>query len=480
MIITNNIKNVFFLKILNDKKNDIFALYLLDKNTKEIVFKYKYQKCPVFKINSCRDVNDFLFKIYIKNTQGVSVCIYSYEMKHYSLDIGKYLEYIMYEARSYEEIQSFIDVFISQDTFFQAFIRVKQGFFKVNIINLNKIIFYFERRYINDFNEMSITHENALKTYIYLSEIRVLNFSKHRVLYLCEKLSPQDCLFYKGVLFFRLGLIDRAKKENAQLIYYKHLLQVYQGGAISYIETAPLKDQFRKKTSEVIVLNKLLGATLDKGVMLVSADYGYFCAYSEKTINNSLKNNNLTHFHLILPNVDVLKNIDISIFENYNVGLSYEVYPLQNNKTYYSIARYLVLETILELYNSPIIVCDIDVDLSHNLNYLFKKIGNKYIALATSGNDLPWISYMAGFCYFGASENSVSFIRELALTLRALYFSGKDLWTLDQVALQLCVETMDNPDLILNVRAYLENTIKQYQERSKARTLASQSVANII
>ena len=302
---------------------------------------------------------------------------------------------------------------------------------------------------------------------VYFLEIRDLYSLKDKIFTYFYVFNSADYLFYAGVLYYRLGLVDISKIYNSHLFKYKDELKYFQGGAISYIDFDECNS---KKQNEIHIINQLDFA--EKGILLISSDYGYFKAYSDKTINSSIDNNNIIHFHLVFPNKESVSLIDIDFFIKNKIGLSYEIKDVGNNPTYYSIARYLVLSRIMSIYNSSVIVCDIDIRLDNNIDYIFDKLGSDKIGLVNSGKDLPWISYLAGFNYFGKNTKNSSFLNELEDIMSSLFYAGHDLWMLDQVALQLAIEKNKDFDLVVNLSEYLLHGIKQYDNRQQARSIA--------
>lgn len=457
-----------------------YALYQIDKRNNEVVKKYWYQESIEFPLDLMgSSIENFRFRFYILDTFGNKIIDTYNTSESLFLDINPE-DFIKLISKTCEKVFLIktLHRVIEDESFFSYCIRVKHGSFKIQKNNLE--IINNELKIILE-ESISIRSVNALKFLIYFLCKDALVADRDLILRKCDfLLTEQDFLFFKAVFYFRIGEKCEAKYYNKQLFKYKHLLKYHQQGAISYIDTLDIQIQdartFTRNIKRLVDIQNLNQSS----VILMSCDYGYFCAYAEKTIENASRVGNLLHFHLVIPHEEVLAHLDERVYKNKNIGISYEIFEAHNtNKTYYSISRYLILKDIIDLYQCNIIVCDIDIDLKENVDYLSSALGDQKIGLISNDGDLPWITYMAGFNFFGRKTVLSSFVSDLISIIELLFLSGRDLWTLDQVALLLAVESQEktgDTELLADLKRELKMSIKQYPDRQEYRRVAQKSL----
>lgn len=468
-IVLSRISASEYLFKINDSEKNKYALYIIEKESNTVVKKEWYQSSPIFTLKLNSDICFYKFKIYVKNRANEKKTIIYSDIsdKFISNKVKDFIDYLFFD-RSFEEISCFMGKFIKDDNFMFSFIPIKHGSCQITDTNFKKInkFLILNLKFLKD----NISLKNSLGYLIYFLDIRNLNRLKDELFIYFDAFDAVDYLFYASVLYYRVGIKDISKAYNSRLFRYKDELKPFQGGAISYVNFEKLNNE---DLNEIFIINEL--NSVGKGLLLVSSDFGYFKAYSEKTINSSIEYNNNIHFHLVLPNEKSISHIDIDFFIKKNIGLSYEIKDVGNNPTYYSISRYLILNEIISLYDSNVIVCDIDIKLEKNIDYIFDRLGTYKIGLVRSDKDLPWLSCLAGFNYFGKDTRNTLFLNNMRNIMNTLFNKGYDLWMLDQVALQLSLEENEEneeDDLIVNLSEYLLHSIKQYDNRQQARNIA--------
>lgn len=468
------------------QKGAKYALYQIDVKSNVIVKKYWYQESALFQLDLMSQyIEDFRFRVYIMDKEGNKRIenrdISELPCVDEDMTPGEFVGIISLKCERVLLI-TLLNKVIEADDFFAHCIRIKHGSYRVNSENLKAI--NEELRTILA-EKIGIRTKNALKFLIYFLSKNDLISHKKLLLRKCDfLLSEQDLLFFKSVFYFRINDNLESKYYNEQLFKYKSDLAYHQQGAISYIDLDSVgisaeNPQMGRNKKPIRLID--IQDINQSSVLLMSCDYGYFCAYADKTIENASLSGNLIHFHLIVSDESMLTTLDIDLYRNKNIGITYEVYREDEsvNKTYYSIARYLILRDIIELYQRNIIVCDIDIELRDNIDYLSTSIAEQKIGLITNGGDLPWITYMAGFNFFGRKTKDSNFVIKLIMILKLLYESGRDLWTLDQVALLLAVESQEitgNIEILVDLKKNLKKSIKQYSDRHLYRGLAQKSL----
>lgn len=316
---------------------------------------------------------------------------------------------------------------------------------------------------------------------IYVGDATVVKENYAPLLVIAERNSSemlQDSLFWKGLIQYRCGNYFSAQNEFQKLLAFKESLQFHQTGCISYFhEWAPKSETAKAAT----ISFRKLAVTNSNGVVLISCDYGYFSAYSEKAIAGLLSSGAAAHFHLVLPaGFDLNRLLSL---DHPNVGVSYEYEDAaerRNRKTYYSIARYLVCPAVIEEYKKPVLIADIDIDFNMDLSSLFEKIDDDEIALVCGKRNLPWLRILAGFNLFGKGASRSAFLTYLNQFLLFCYSSGRDGWMLDQTALDLAYRSTRDLSNIQNIDRIKSFSVRQHANRAVFRRQSADALKALI
>lgn len=282
----------------------------------------------------------------------------------------------------------------------------------------------------------------------------------------------KDILFWFGVMEYKLESYFTAYQAFSKLIKFKDKLSFHQTGCISYLHSMSLLDSQEVVEDNITIIDACNFMNVDNCI-LISCDYGYYMVY----VKNRLKEigiNSLVHIHFVLFNQAEVEEVNEDLKGLLNINYSYEIVSnkIGNIKTYCSIARYLVLNKILKKYNLPVLVADADLDFNLlNLEGIFEGLGGKDILLRKTSSDLPWLKVLAGFNIFGYETFDTSFLRALKKYLIYCYYSGRDGWMLDQVALTQCMHfhnqsDIDNDTNILNLDDFVKVNVKQVISKS--------------
>lgn len=291
----------------------------------------------------------------------------------------------------------------------------------------------------------------------------------------------KDILFWFGVANYKTGKHLIATKAFSGLIEFKDDLRFYQTGSISYIDSLETLDTLEiNEIDNGVQLAKNFDHSCYIGCLLISCDYGYYKVYLEDQLEK-LNGLYLIHVHFILIDNTYLNSIrkDIDSFDN--VNYSYEIVSsnVYNIRTYYSISRYLILSDIIKIYSLPVIIADADLDFNRlDLMSVFESTDSKSIYLNEVYSDLPWFKVLAGFSVFGKDAVNSKFISNLKKYLSSCYYTGRDGWMLDQVALCQCLEFHNSNDSKDDIKIYNLNDsfkvdIKQVPNRVEKRLMIS-------
>lgn len=320
----------------------------------------------------------------------------------------------------------------------------------------------------------------ALSSIVYASESEFLreNYpSIKEAIAACEAMPDYEAAYIDGLLEFRVGNFHSAE-QLFQGIKKSPALEYHQAPSRSYFyKWSPVEEA--AEFGDFHLLRKCEKS--GDGVVLMSCDYGYFSAYFQKSIDALLQKKCLVHVHFVLPQGFELSRISGSTLGA--IGVSYEFEPAGvpegiNVKTYYAVSRYLVLDKIVETYDKPVLISDIDIDFSPmDLESLFRLIPVDEIALVFGGRNLPWLGILAGFNLFGRDTANGPFITYLKSFLSYCIATGRDAWMLDQVALEVSYQNlpMAHKRKIMPMSEIKNFPLRQYGDVDHYRTVARQA-----
>lgn len=292
-----------------------------------------------------------------------------------------------------------------------------------------------------------------------------------------DNLSRCDFIFLSGLLEYRAGNYLNAENFFQELLDFDDLKNYQAAAPVYFYKWKPI---VTKDISGDFNIIKFCNVPCD-GVVLISCDYGYYMAYFNKSINSLIEKNTCTHVHLVLPRGFNFDNLNYCNSDY--LGLSYEFEPedlvgSKHMKTYYASVRYIILDKILQLYKAPVIVADIDLDFSvANCGQLFSKIADDELALVFSEKNIPWLKILAGFNLFGRDSYKNFFLVYLKQFLQFCFLTGRGGWMLDQVALEVAFNNMNNSEKskIRHMSRIKSFPIKQYGDVAFYRSAAKQA-----
>lgn len=469
---SNSFDDVCFFSIEGADRESSYAIYQYDKKNKERVKIYNYQKSNVFKIELFdKTIYDYFFRIYAKKGDNRISNLYTPKEINFTENPNLFRSFWRYRQTE-TDLLNYLFVFgLNSEVLFKSFNIFKYGSLKMNDLN-----FHFLKKYsISTLYSNDYLYSFPVMFLIYFLDSAKLNELKEDIL---NKLNlfedKRNYIFFKGVLCFRCLEFKESKRVFKHAIEFKKELRNYQTGAISYVDTDTLTTNYIEPKLNIVHEADLTGFSQ---IVLMSVDLGYLKAYFDETYKNSKRYNNMLHIHVILHNESYISYLDKDFYAKNNIGLSYEVIPLEGfSKSYYTTSRYLILNFFLKLYKKNIFIADIDLNINGNLNYLLDVFESNDIALFKTKKDLPWISYLAGMSYFGHEVADGYFVTKLREILSKLHSNGLDLWTVDQVALKLVVEDYGD-SLIKDLKPHI--SYRQYNDRAQFRAIGSQFISNL-
>lgn len=289
--------------------------------------------------------------------------------------------------------------------------------------------------------------------------------------------SKKDILFWFGLMEYKIGYKSVTHQAFSKLLSYKNELEFHQTGSIAYLDDISVFDNVQVESCNLHVFNNSHSDSIE-GCLLISCDYGYYLAYvKEKLIN--ISNGVLVHLHFVITLESEIYKITKELKGMLNVNYSYELVGSEvgNLKTYYSIARYMILDQVIRRYKLPTLVADADLDFDLiNLLDVFRSVKSNDIILRKTSSDLPWLRVLAGFNVFGYNTFDSSFLIYLKKYLTYCIYNERDGWMLDQVALSQCLYFCEDKKFALNedtsfldCEEFLTVNIKQVANRQQKR-----------
>lgn len=184
----------------------------------------------------------------------------------------------------------------------------------------------------------------------------------------------------------------------------------------------------------------------EKFIISYNCDDIYFKAFHKEILSAILSQNNTVkfglHFHIINMTKEsraIIKHISKKL---QNIPIS--LYVTSEKKTvseraYFTISRFLLLESLLHTFKSDIIVMDADSHVCLPPEHIWNDLKGADIAsllTKNKNNDYPWTSIWAGFLYVKYSTNGRKYAQLLRETIQYMW-KESDNWWIDQHALYI-------------------------------------------
>jgi len=177
-------------------------------------------------------------------------------------------------------------------------------------------------------------------------------------------------------------------------------------------------------------------------VTVVASDSKYFLLFFD-IYQKSFKANNadyLLHFHIVNPDADVKAKIENYQRDNGGVNFSYSnAESTKNIKAFYASIRFLIAKQLLNYYECPLLITDIDAGFTGKLlDFNFEKQGSDIsFKLRSDSNLFPWRLIPAGTVIINNTEGAARFLDCFSSYFYTIYAEGEgnDIWWVDQSAL---------------------------------------------
>jgi hypothetical protein len=144
------------------------------------------------------------------------------------------------------------------------------------------------------------------------------------------------------------------------------------------------------------------------------------------------------HFHVIAPNDEalaVMKSLPRR-FPGLHLAFSHEPLGAWNHPVYYTIARFMIMNRLLERYHCPVMAIDADILPLLPVSRIFEAAANYDFACFQTGRHEPASVYQASIMIFGVGALTRSFLADLTrFCALKLDLPPVLSWMLDQAAL---------------------------------------------
>lgn len=188
-------------------------------------------------------------------------------------------------------------------------------------------------------------------------------------------------------------------------------------------------------------------------VTVVASDSKYFLLFFEiyRTSFQTKNPGYLLHFHIVNPSEEVLKIVEQHQGGVESVNFSFSNAKSSTNiKALYASIRFLIAPQLLNYYESPILITDIDVGFAGKLSeFKFEKeTADVSFKLRNESTLFPWRLIPANTVVFNNTEGALSFLACFSNYFYSIYGDGEgsNIWWIDQSALYSLYRYFNNPE----------------------------------
>jgi hypothetical protein len=174
-------------------------------------------------------------------------------------------------------------------------------------------------------------------------------------------------------------------------------------------------------------------------VFLAACDPGYLRRFAPLYIQSAARHGGdcNVHLHIVSPAADDLDWARRQAGEfRPRLSVSTEVYTGPDARAYYALARFVRGAQLLEFYQRPILITDIDAAFTGAVD-AFLGANSGPVGLRFKRRDFhahPWNTVQAGAVLLRPTEEGVSFARDVSTVASRLFSQrrGRDVWFIDQ------------------------------------------------
>jgi hypothetical protein len=210
----------------------------------------------------------------------------------------------------------------------------------------------------------------------------------------------------------------------------------------------------------------------DKPIIFVFCDGKYFTRHSVNLILSICDTNDDVVIHVHIVNADDAEKVVaeslkekiplklVTSYEYVNIDNYPSGMPPANDKIYYSCVRFFRLYQMVMVNKNTIIMSDADVVFRKNIKELPEVFDETY-KMGLVSHDAPqlWEKITALFSFFKQSKETESYLRIVSAIILDNMKNQTSYWFLDQFALSLTYETLENHDAIKLYKAPLLNDL---------------------
>jgi surface carbohydrate biosynthesis protein len=179
-------------------------------------------------------------------------------------------------------------------------------------------------------------------------------------------------------------------------------------------------------------------------IILLSCDYSYFIKFGLPLIRSIIKTGYSHQIVLhIMVNDQKIADIELLISDlKFNIFIIHEnvsyIKKLQDRRLYYHVRRFSVVNYLINQFNCPILLLDVDSLVKNNVDYVFEKFEFTDVSFRVRpGRLLLWNQFNASVVLFNPSHIGKSFASFLSNYLNVCWVNGNIRWGADQLAMFL-------------------------------------------
>jgi len=179
-------------------------------------------------------------------------------------------------------------------------------------------------------------------------------------------------------------------------------------------------------------------------ILFSSGDAAYITKFAFSLVNSIHQNHHrptVLHIHAINP--DARSDAEIvrikQSFPDIQLAYSFETTDVEpfgdEKKTYFACARFLILPRLLQMYNKPILMLDMDLLLLRDPSPLRTMVGEADFGAVGGSTMEIWNQMWADVVYIKPGKRTVDFFDFAARYMLHFLTNGRPRWFLDQIAL---------------------------------------------
>ena len=255
----------------------------------------------------------------------------------------------------------------------------------------------------------------------------------------------KDLLLYVGVVQYVAADIDAAARSFGALSTSQLNVNPAARGARSFRRPPTLPER-GVDVPDSVELALVRGD--DSLVYLFSADARYFKLFHDTALLAlySTVGDSPVHFHIVNPDQETMTLLQaLRTPQGSRIGYSTSSVKALYPRPYYATARFMFASHIMDQYDRPVFITDIDALLTKDPRQGLAELGAFDVALKCASGEVlefPWTGTAATFSIFRPTNGAKAFLERLSRYFWYIFENdeAENLWWIDQNALCYAAE----------------------------------------